>query len=187
VTNPDSDASPGTASRTDGDFEKWLVRILLGLAFGLAFGIEGMTLIRSFLIDQEEDPTEQTTDARPILREGDALVPSLAPSVRAHRLRLKAYPDEWTFTLTARPDSLADRSYTVTFDRLVLDNGTELTSAPSHTWAPSDTASFGASWTFPVGQRPTSVTITAAFEVTPDSTASATRTVDLGHVPVRQQ
>jgi hypothetical protein len=187
VVTPDSDSSPDASTSTDGVYEKWLVRILLGLAFGLAFGIEGMTLIRSFLIDQEEDPTEQTTDAHPILRGGDVLVPALAPSVRAHRLRLRAYPDEWTFTLTARPDSLADRSYTVTFDRLVLDNGTELTSAPSHTWAPADTASFAASWTFPVGQRPTSVTITAAFPLSPDSTARATRTVDLGHVPVRQQ
>ena len=187
MATSNSDSSPGAAPHTDGAYEKWLVRILLGLAFGLAFGIEGMTLIRSFLIDQEEDPTEQTTDARPVLQEGDALVPSLAPSVRVHRLRLKAYPDEWTFTLTARPDSLADRSYTVTFDRLRLGNGTELTSTPSHTWAPADTASFAASWTFPVGQRPTSVTITAAFPLSPDSTARATRTVDLGHVPVRQQ
>ena len=113
-----------------------MVRILLALAFGLAFGIEGMTLIRSFLVDQEEDSTEQTADTRSVLREGDVLVPALAPSVRVHRLRVRAYRDEWTFALTARPDSLADRSYTVTFDRLALDGGTELTSAPSHTWPP---------------------------------------------------
>ena len=187
MATPDSDSSPDASVSTDEVYEKWLVRILLGLAFGLAFGIEGMTLIRSFLIDQEEDPTEQTTNARPILQEGDALVPALAPSVRAHRLRLKAYEDEWTFTLTTRPDSLADRSYTVTFDRLVLDNGTELTSAPSRTWAPTDTASFTASWTLPVGQRPTSITITGASPLPTDSTATTTRTVDLGHVPVRQQ
>jgi len=187
VATPDSDSPSGTSHRTDGAYEKWLVRILLGLAFGLAFGIEGMTLVRSFLIDQEEAPTEQTTNARPVLREGDALAPALTPSVRAHRLRVRAYPNEWVFTLTARPDSLTGRSYTITFDRLVLDDGTELTSAPSHTWAPTDTASFAASWTLPVGRRPASVTITGASPLTADSMATTTRTVDLGHVPVRQQ
>ena len=187
MATPDSDFSSGASSAEDGTTEKWMVRILLALAFGLAFGIEGMTLIRSFLVDQEEDSTEQTADTRSVLREGDVLVPALAPSVRVHRLRVRAYRDEWTFALTARPDSLADRSYTVTFDRLALDGGTELTSAPSHTWPPADTASFTASWTLPVGQRPASVTITASSPLTADSTATTTRTVDLGHVPVRQQ
>ncbi|MFO8099752.1 MAG: hypothetical protein R6T83_09065 [Salinibacter sp.] len=164
-----------------------MVRILLALAFGLAFGIEGMTLIRSFLVDQEEDSTEQTTDARPVLREGDVLAPALSPSVRVQRIRVRAHNDEWTFALTARPDSIGDRSYTVTFDRIALEDGTELTSAPNHTWAPADTAAFTASWALPVGQRPASVTITASSQPTADSTATTTRTVDLGHVPVRQQ
>jgi hypothetical protein len=87
----------------------------------------------------------------------------------------------------ARPDTLADRSYTVTLDQLTLGNGTALTTAPSHTWAPSDTASFDASWTLPVGRRPQILTVTATTKGPSDSTASATRTVDLGHVPVRQQ
>lgn len=187
TSNASSSGPASTPPPNESDAtEKWLVRILLVLAFGLAFGIEGMTLIRSFVVDETET-TEEATDARPVLEEGDALVPSLAPSIRAHQLRLRAYQDEWTFTLTARPDSLADTAYSVTFDRLTLDNGTELTSAPRHTWAASDTASFDASWAFPVGQRPASITMTATAEGPSDSTASATRTVDLGHVPVRQQ
>jgi hypothetical protein len=182
-----SSETPSDSSLNESDAaEKWLVRILLVLAFGLAFGIEGMTLIRSFLIE-ETDATEKTTNARPVLEEGVPLAPSLGPSVRAHRLRLQAYQDEWIFTLTARPDTLADRSHTVTFNQLTLGNGTALTTAPSHTWAPSDTASFDASWTLPVGRRPQILTVTATTKGPSDSTASATRTVDLGHVPVRQQ
>ena len=33
----------------------WVVRIFLILAFGLAFGIEGMTLVRSYLLDGGEE------------------------------------------------------------------------------------------------------------------------------------
>lgn len=188
ASSPDSAASSETSSSPNESdaSEKWLVRILLVLAFGLAFGIEGMTLVRSFLIDQEST-TEQTTNERPVLQEGDALVPSLVPSVRAHRLQVRARSDEWTFILTARPDSLSNSSYGVTFDRLTLGNGTELTTAPSHTWASSDTASFAASWSLPVGQRPETLRLTATLERAPDSTTTATRTVDLGHVPVRVQ
>jgi len=193
VGTPDAPSSDSAASseptpsteETDAS-EKWLVRILLVLAFGLAFGIEGMTLVRSFLIE-EGDTTEETTDTRPVLQEGDALVPALTPSVRAHRLQVRARSDEWTFTLAARPDSFAEQSYTISFERLTLGNGTKLTTAPSHTWGPSDTASFAASWVLPVGQRPETLTLTASVKNPVDSMTTDTRTVDLGHVPVRMQ
>ena len=185
-----SSDSPSTSSASapdeSGAYEKWLVRILLGLAFGLAFGIEGMTLIRSFIIDTDQ-PAVETTDARPVLKEGDALVPSLEPGLRAHRLRLRATRDEWTFVLTARPDTALSRETTLTLPQLTRSNGSVDTSAPSHTWTPGDTASFTASWTLPVGQRPDALTITATSSVSSDSTASVTRTMDVGHVPVRMQ
>ena len=163
------------------------MRILLGLAFGLAFGIEGMTLIRSFLLD-DEAPTEQTaTEGPPVLREGEALVPSVAPTVRVRWLRVRATDQSWTFVLVARPDSAGNRPVTLSFDRLATSSGATLTSAPRRTWTPPDTASFTASWALPVGQRPDALTVTASTPVGPDSTASATRTMDVGHVPVRVQ
>ena len=163
------------------------MRILLGLAFGLAFGIEGMTLVRSFLLD-DEAPAEQTaTETRPVLQEGEALVPSVAPTVRARRLRVRATDQAWTFTLVARPDSAGDRPVTLSFDRLTRSDGSALTSAPRHTWTPPDTASFTASWSLAVGQRPDVLTVTAETPAGPDSTAVVTRTLDIGHVPVRVQ
>lgn len=185
MATPDSDASSDASSRTDDAYEKWLVRILLGLAFGLAFGIEGMTLVRSFLLDQEDPTAEQTADARPVLEEGTALAPSVAPSLRARRLQVLATDQEWTFRLRARPDSLSEQAYTLSFDRLTLGNGSTLTSAPHHTWPPADTVSFTASWPLPVGQRPETITVTATAQVAPDSTVSATRTMQVGHVPVQ--
>ncbi|MEF8797199.1 MAG: hypothetical protein V5A22_01950 [Salinivenus sp.] len=163
------------------------MRILLGLAFGLAFGIEGMTLVRSFLLD-DEAPAEQTaTETRPVLKEGEALVPSVAPTVRARRLRVRSTDQAWTFTLVARPDSAGDRPVTLSFDRLTTSDGSALTSAPRHTWTPPDTASFTASWSLAVGQRPDVLTVTAETPAGPDSTTVVTRTLDIGHVPVRVQ
>ncbi len=190
--SPDAADSPenpsGSSPSESGAYEKWLVRILLGLAFGLAFGIEGMTLVRSFLLDDEAPAAEQTaTETRPVLREGEALVPSVAPTVRARRLRVRATDQAWTFTLVARPDSAGDRPVTFSFDRLTTSDGSALTSAPRHTWAPPDTASFTASWSLAVGQRPDVLTVTAETPAGPDSTTVVTRTLDIGHVPVRVQ
>jgi hypothetical protein len=38
-----------------------------------------------------------------------------------------------------------------------------------------------------VGQRPDALTVTATASVGPDSTTTTTRTLDVGHVPVRMQ
>jgi hypothetical protein len=183
-----SPASPDPSGPADesGPYEKWLVRILLTLAFGLAFGIEGMTLIRSFVVDTEDEATTQPADQRPLLREGTVLAPSVAPGVRVRQLRVRATEQAWRFTLVARPDSARDRPVTLSFDRLTSTDGTPFTSAPRHTWAPSDTASFVAAWPLPVGQRPETLTVTTSTSVGPDSTRSATRTFEMGHVPVRQ-
>jgi hypothetical protein len=187
VATPDSDSSPGAASGADGAYEKWLVRILLTLAFGLAFGIEGMTLFRSFVLDSGTDEPVEAREQMPVLQEGDPLVPATAPPVRVHRFRLLASDEAWTFTLIARPDTVPDRDYTLTFDRLTTTSGAAQTTAPAHTWVAGDTVAFAASWSLPPGQRPDALTITATTSVAPDSTTSTTRTVDVGHVPVRMQ
>lgn len=145
-----------------------------------------MTLVRSFLLEDGPETT-QTTTAQPVLDAGSVLVPSTGPAVRVRRMRLVATRDEWTFTLAVRPDTALKQPYTLSFDRLTLDNGTDLTTAPRHTWAPSDTTAFAAAWTLPVGQRPNALTVTATTRVNADSTATVTRTVSFGHVPVRQQ
>lgn len=179
--------SSESISSGSSSYEKWLVRILLTLAFGLAFGIEGMTLIRSFVLEDEEPSASQTaTNQGSLLQEGDLLMPSLGPPVRAHRLGVRAGSEEWTFTLIARPDTAPVRSYTLTFDRLTTTDGTARPTAPSHTWSKGDTVAFAASWVLPVGQRPDVLTMTATTKISPESTATASRTVEFGHVPIRQ-
>lgn len=189
--NPTSNSGSSTGSSVSpngsSSSEKWLVRILLTVAFGLAFGIEGMTLIRSFVLDDEESDAQTTTEEHAVLREGDVLLPSFGLPIRAHRLGVRAGRDDWTFRLVARPDTMMDHPYTLTFERVTTGNGTTRTTGPSHTWAPGDTVSFAASWAFPVGQRPETLTITGTAVISDDSTATASRRVKVGHVPVRKE
>ncbi|MFP4229114.1 MAG: hypothetical protein ACLFTE_09835 [Salinivenus sp.] len=182
-----ADASPGSGASADsGVYEKWLVRILLGLAFGLAFGIEGMTLVRSYVLDRDAGRAEDATEDRAALREGDVLVPGTSAAVRVRQLHVRATDEAWTFVLRADPDSVGPGKYTISLDELTADDGTVYSDPIRHTWAPSDTASFKASWSLRPGQRPARLTMTATMEVTPDSTVSGTRTVTVGHVPIQQ-
>ena len=183
----DDPSSPESVPDSGSASDKWLVRILLFLAFGLAFGIEGMTLVRSYVLDREAGQDADATEEHVSLREGDVLVPGLAPSVRVRQLHVRAGDDAWTFFLRARPDSALQTSYTLSLDQLTTSDGTVYGEPVRHTWTPPDTASFEASWALPVGQRPTTLTMTATVEGEADSTASGTRTVDVGYVPVRRQ
>ncbi len=176
---PESVPDAGSAS------DKWLVRILLALAFGLAFGIEGMTLVRSYVLDRDMGQTSEAAE-RASLREGDVLVPGIGDSVRVRQLHVRAGGDAWTFFLRARPDSALQTSYTLSLDRVTTGDGTVYDEPVRHTWTPPDTASFEASWALPVGQRPATLTMTATAPRARDSTASATRTVQVGHVPIQQ-
>jgi hypothetical protein len=99
---------------------------------------------------------------------------------------VRAGDDAWTFFLRARPDSALQTSYTLSLDQLKTSDGTVYGEPVRHTWTPPDTASFEASWALPVGQRPTTLTMTATSTHAPDSAASATRTVQVGHVPIQQ-
>ena len=187
-SHSDADTRP-SANRDSGPYEKWLVRILVTLAFGLAFGIEGMTLVRSFLLDTEPDEQveRREQDPGPTLQERPLLISPADSTIRVHRLRLLASDEAWTFTLVARPVAPLEQPYTLTIDRLTTDAGKRLTTAPSKTWAPGDTAAFRASWSLPPGQRPATLAVTGTATVGPDSTTSSRRTVPVGRVPVRMQ
>jgi len=183
-----SEAGAG-ASDSASAAETWLVRVLLVVAFGLAFGIEGMTLLRSFVIDEEVDAEAQqeVTEQVPVLREGDRLLPALSSGVRVQALRLLAEEEAWTFTVRVRPDPANTAAYTLTFDRLNADNGTVDTTDQAYTWVPPDTATFTASWSLPPGRRPATLMVTGERDVASDSSATVSRTVSVRHVPVRMQ
>lgn len=167
---------------------KWIVRIFLILAFGLAFGIEGMTLIRSYLWYGDE-PTEQREpeeEAREMLRVGDELLPALAVSAQVDQLRIRARTDgPWTFHLVVRVQNDTEALYRLTVGDLETDDGTEYEEAYSIECPPGDSTRLVASWPIGADARPASLEAEGELVYSSDSTRTAERDVHFGHVPVQ--
>jgi len=187
------------ASPSDGDsdpFEKWLVRIFLILAFGVAFGIEGMTLIRGYLIDDgnESEQVEPSPEEQgPILRSGEPFFAERAFAAHVDRLAMLAESDVWRFVMDVRVQNPTEEPLTLTFDRLETKGGRTLTQPVSHTWAPGDSSAFTAEWTLQPGDQPVAVTVAAPARVGAASEAETAAETDagvrfrIGRVPVQMQ
>jgi hypothetical protein len=183
----DKDAPPSDGD--SGTFEKWLVRTFLILAFGVAFGIEGMTLIRGYLIDDgdesarvEQSPEEQG----PTLQSGEPFFAERAFTAHVERLAMLAESDAWRFVMDVRVQNPTGGPLTLTFDRLETKNGRTLSSPVSHTWAPGDSSAFTAEWTLAPGDQPEAVTVTPNADTSSPSASAGVR-FRIGRVPVQMQ
>jgi hypothetical protein len=181
-----SGAAPG--GDDGGTFEKWMVRILLVLVFGVAFGIEGMTLLRSYLVETGgEQETASRVEEPPALRPGGELLPGTAPRATVAEMMVYVNPDAWTFTLRVEVANDTDRPYTLSFESLETENGRTLSGAWSHNWAPGDTASATASWALAPGDRPAALTVRGRVGAGADSVQTVTRTLPIRDVPARRR
>lgn len=206
MSTPSSGADEELApSPSDGDeaVSRWLVRLFLVLAFGLAFGIEGMTLIRSFVLDDEEE-TEQRAPydgeepfdkeregaeqgARP-LGVGDDLLPTTAVSERVVQMRIHAQSGgAWTFRFVVEVRNEGDGRYRLALRSLNMDDGTVLDDVHSVECRPGESARLVATWPVGPNKRPRTLTAVAKVEVSGDSIRTARRHVSFGHVPVQMQ
>ena len=113
------DASANTETDSNSSFEKWLVRFFLLMAFGVAFGIEGMTLFRSYVLDRDSGQDAATVEAAapelPLLQVGDEVLPDSPPIERIEALALEARAgDTWTFRMTIALQNPTDQPYELT-------------------------------------------------------------------------
>jgi hypothetical protein len=198
-STPESRAAPDngaarsgetTEADADGDatFEKWLVRFFLFLVFGVAFGIEGRTLIQTYLSSGEDDPTATAPSPTETVRRvgtGDALLPHLPARVRATRLTASATGD-WSYRLTVAPGSLGTDTLSLSIEQLVTNNETALSSEASRTWAPGDTTALTAAWAIPAGSQPNRLHVTTRH-ATGDTVRVRTDTLALERTPVQMQ
>lgn len=173
----------------NSSFEKWLVRIFLFLAFGVAFGIEGMTLFRSYVLDRNGDDAaavEETAPSLPTLRVGDELLPASAPAERIERLAIEAAPgDIWTFRMEVALQNATDRPYELTTFGVLTQSGQVHEAAFQVACPPGDSARLVARWQLAASDVPKSLVASGRTQVTPDSAVVYARRFQLPRIPVQ--
>jgi len=186
--SPDSDEAPARPASDDADgVRPWVVRLFLILAFGVAFGIEGMTLVRS-LLDRPEASTQQAATVPPPIAVGDDLLPDTPARERVTQLQMQARSGgAWAFRLTVAVVHGGTGEYRLSLHSLEADDGTVYEEGPSVTCAPGDSTRLVATWPIGAEARPRALTAVAAWQAAGDSTRTVRRRVSFGHVPVRMQ
>lgn len=200
TSTSDTDEEPASPA-PDGpeEINPWVVRFFLILAFGLAFGIEGMTLVRGYFLNGEEEsqhvaeerggartPDAQSSDAP--LGVGDDLLPATEVTARVVQMQIRAQSSgPWTFRLGITVENETETSYRLTLRALETDDGTVLDDVHTATWAPGDSSQFVAAWPMAVDSRPQALTVEAELEQDSDSVRTVRRRVSFGHVPVQME
>ncbi|MFB6231751.1 MAG: hypothetical protein ABEL04_11415 [Salinibacter sp.] len=200
MNTPSSDADDGPTQAAPDEVEginPWVVRFFLILAFGLAFGIEGMTLIRSFLLGEDEDAEEQVEaeergeieepEAAPV-HIGDDLLPATAVSERVAEMKIWGRSDgPWVFRLVVTVTNDGKNAYRLSLRNLEVDDGTEFDDVHAAECPPGDSTQLVASWPIGTDARPRALTAEATLQGTNDSTRTVRRRVTFGHVPVQMK
>jgi len=193
TSSPDADdaSAPPAPDEPDG-INPWIVRFFLILAFGLAFGIEGMTLIRSYLLNGEGETDEQVESAAregaDPLRIGDDLLPATAVSERVAEVRIRAQSSgAWTFQLRVAIVNESGSDYRLSLRDLEADNGTVFDDVQSVACPPGDSTQLVATWPLGADARPAALTAEAELQLSGDSTRTVQRRVSFGHVPVQME
>lgn len=197
TSSSDADDAPAPPASDETDsVSPWVVRLFLILAFGVAFGIEGMTLIRSYLYADAEDAEAQVEyaegergdDEEAPLRIGDDLLPATDVTERVAAMKIRGRTDEpWVFRLvvTVVHDGTAD--YRLALRRLEADDGTVVDETHAVEVPPGDSTRLAATWPIGADVRPAALTAEATLQGAADSTRTVRRRVTFGHVPVRME
>ena len=197
TASSDAEATPPNGVEEGEDVaSKWVVRLFLILAFGLAFGIEGMTLIRSYLLADDGDAHEEVAqggngadqpDASP-LRVGDDVLPATDVPERVAEMKIQGRSDgPWVFRLVVTVVNDGDSAHRLSLRELEADDGTVFDEGYTVETPPGDSAQVTATWPVGTTARPRSLTAEAELRVSDDSTRTVRRRVTFGHVPVQME
>lgn len=185
---------PGPDEREE--INPWLVRLFLILAFGVAFGIEGMTLIRSYVLGDDDEnqeqveyqPEERAEEEAAPLHVGDDLLPTTAVSERVAEMKIRGRSNKpWVFRLVVTVINDGDSAYRLSLRELEADDGTEFDDVFSVECAPGDSTQLVATWPIGADARPHALSAEAEVRKTGDSTRTVRRRRSFGHVPVQME
>jgi len=188
--DPDAPNAPPDAKKdANTSFEKWLVRFFLLMAFGVAFGIEGMTLFRSYVLDRDSGQDVETVKAAPelpLLEVGDEVLPASPPTERIEALALEAgQGDTWTFRMTIALQNPTDQPYELTTFGVLTRSGSVHEEAFRVTCPPGDSTQLPAEWQLAPSDLPESLVASGRVQVTPDSAVVHARRFRLPRIPVQ--
>ncbi len=198
TSSSDADDAPTQpASDETNGVNPWIVRLFLILAFGVAFGIEGMTLIRSYLLDGDEEAEERVEyeedergegEAEATLRIGEDLLPATAVTERVAEMKIQGRSEgPWMLRLVVRVINDGDSAYRLSLRELEADDGTEFGDVHAAACPPGDSTRLVASWPIGADARPRALTAEAELQGADDSTRTVRRRVSFGHVPVQME
>lgn len=183
------DASTSPAPDEPQRINPWVVRFFLILAFGLAFGIEGMTLIRSYFFtgEQKTEQVQNGGEKTAPLRVGDELLPATTVSERVGEMRIRARSGgPWTFRLTVTVVNDGESDYRLSLRELEANDGTVFDEVYDVECPPGDSAQLVATWPIGVNARPAALTAEAELQ-SADSIRTVRRRVSFGHIPVQME
>lgn len=190
-TDEPAKETPSPSSREEGtSFEKWLVRIFLVVAFGVAFGIEGMTLLRSYVLerDTESPQAAATAPVLPMIAVGDDLLPEAPPTERIEALTMEARRgDTWTFRMVVALQNSTEQPYELATFGVLTRSGRVYEEAFQVACPPGDSARLVAEWNLPSSDPPESLVASGRLQVAPDSAVAFARRVQLPRIPVQME
>jgi len=197
TASSDAEATPPNGIEEGEEVaSKWVVRLFLILAFGLAFGIEGMTLIRSYLLADDGDAHEEVAqggsgadqpEASP-LRVGEDVLPATDVMERVAEMKIQARTDgPWVFRLVVTVVNDGDSDHRLSLRELEADDGTVFDEGYTVETPPGDSTQLVATWPIGADVRLAALTAEAELQRSGDSTRTVRRRVSFGHVPVQME
>lgn len=155
----------------------------------MAFGIEGMTLFRSYVLDRDSSQNAaavETEPALPLLQVGDEVLPDSPPVERIEALTLEARQgDTWTFRMEIALRNPTDQPYELTTFGVLTRSGSVHEEAFRAACPPGDSTRLVAEWSLAASDIPESLVASGRIQVTPDSAVVHARRVRLPRIPVR--
>lgn len=169
---------------------RWVIRILVGLGFGIPIAIEARTLVgivASWLFgdgDERETTTQQTT-TEPTTSVGDEVLPETEPADTLEDAWVQLRDESWHFEMVVGVENTSELPYTLELGSVTTDAGTRVGgTASTGRVQPGESATVTSAWSLPSGEDPDIVAVTGITH-TADGDERVERDVRLGNIPFR--
>lgn len=185
-----------TDHEADGDdvTRRWLIRVLVGLGFGIPIAIEGATLVglvESWLFgdgegDDDDAASTATTTSEPTTAVGDDLLPTTDRAETLAEATVYARDEGWRFDLAVDVENSGDRPYELRLGTVTTQDGSRVEGgASTGRLAAGESATLSASYDLPDGETPATMTVVGVESVEGGGERLFRRDVRFGNIPVQ--